>query len=208
MGKQKTLQKAVWMAFILGLALGGNVWGQGGRDKEWNYRGEVFGGIGMSRFYHGDYHLGDGIDWSAGAGVRPFTGSLRGLGFEICANGFNFDRSWGDGYSNQGDALAISGNALYHFGRSSTQFYVLGGLGALHADYQFINPYTRELYGDPDYVERHNATQFAVNLGLGVKARISSNLSIRPELRLVDTTAGSGYNWGDLHLSIGLSYHF
>ncbi len=209
MGQKDTVSIVVVGILILGFAMDGGLRAQPDRkSREWTYKGEVFAGIGVSRFYHGNNHLGNGTDWTAGFGVRPFTGALRGLGFQVSASGFNFNREWSDGYSNQGNVLAVTADALYHFGKSSTQFYLMGGAGTFRADYQSINPYTRELLNNPSYVEKHKATQLAISLGAGVKARITSKLSIRPEIRFLNTAAGSGHNWENLLLSIGVGYHF
>jgi hypothetical protein len=194
--------------FGSGLIVDSNARAQDQAAGDWKYRGEVFGGIGLGNFNHGDNHLGNGLDLSGGLGVRPFAGALKGLGFEVLCNGLRFNKSWGDGYSYDGKMHAITGNALYHFGRSRTQFYVVGGIGSLKADYIGVNPYTRTILNDPNYAEKVNGTKMALNLGVGVKARITSRLSVRPELRMFDTTIGKGYNWTSLRLSLALGYHF
>jgi len=202
------------MLQLLALSLFGFVmvsalsFGQEQTSREWKYRAEVFGSFGSGRFYHGDEHLGNGLDLGAGFGIRPFSGALRGLGFEVMYNGLNFSNDWGNGYQYKGDMRLVSGNALYHFGRSRMQFYVVGGIGALKADYTYRNPYTNSILNDPGYVEAHGDTKMAVNFGAGLKARIISGLAVRPEIRFYDTTIGTGYNWSHLRLSVGLGYHF
>jgi opacity protein-like surface antigen len=178
------------------------------QSKEWKYKGEVSGSLGVGQFYHGDDALGKGPDLAVAFGFRPFSGALRGLGFEVLGNFCAFKNQWGNGYSHDGQMHTISGNALYHFGRSRTQFYVVGGIGMLTADYVSINPYTRELSGDPNQVETAKASKMATNFGAGVKTRITSRLSLRPEVRIFDTTIGKGYNWSHIRISIGLGYHF
>ena len=170
-------------------------------SNEWKYRGEIFGGVGFGRFNHGNSHLGSGMDLGAGFGIRPFTGALSGLGFEILANGLAFRKEWSGGeFYNDGSTFTVSGSALYHFGRSGAQFYLLGGLGALTGDYVFVSPYSG--------TEEHKSTKMAICLGAGVKARITPNLALRPEFRLFDTTIGTGYNWLYLRFSVALAYHF
>ena len=177
-------------------------------QKEWKYKGEVSGSVGVGQFYPGYDALGKGPDLAAGFGFRPFSGALRGLGFEVQGNRCAFRNEWGNGYSHDGQMRTITGNALYHFGRSRTQFYLVGGIGMLTADYASVNPYTRELSGDPNHVETAKATKMTTNLGVGVKTRITSRISLRPEVRIFDTTIGKGPNWSHVRLSIGLSYHF
>ena len=193
------------------LILGGTcLYGQEKDSKEWKYKGEIFGNVGYGRFYHGDDHLGSGIDPGIGFGVRPFSGKLRGLGFEVMVNGLRFRNAWGSEYAYEykGDMRVITGNALYHFGRSRAQFYAVGGIGVLKADYTYRNGYMNMIINDPDYLETHGATKMAVNFGAGIKVRIASGLALRPEIRFYDTTIGTGYNWSHMRLSVGAGWHF
>jgi hypothetical protein len=183
-------------------------------SKIWIYRGEVFGTVGWGQFWHGDDSLGSGIEISGGVGFRPFQGKLRGLGFEVRVNQLQFDIQQSATHSTDGKALTLLGNALYHFSDSKIQPYVMGGIGILKADYT-QQGYSEWYDGGPGgeyheeyWTERVNASKMAINLGVGLKAAIRSNLSIRPELTLIDTTPGSGYNWGSLRLSIGVGYHW
>jgi len=182
--------------------------------KRWIYQGEVFGTVGWGRFWHGDDSLGSGIELGVGAGFRPFQGKLRGLGFEVRVNQLHHDVQTSATHSTDGKALALLGNALYHFGTSKIQPYVMGGIGILKADYTRTG-YSDWYDGGPDgehheeyWTERVNASKMAINLGVGLKAAIRPNLSIRPELTLIDTTPGSGYNWGSLRVSLGVGYHW
>ncbi len=171
--------------------------------KRWIYRGEVFGSIGWGGFWHGDDSLGSGIELGGGVGSRPFQGKLRGLGFEVQVKQLHHDIQHSATHSTNGKALTLIGNVLYHFSDSTVQPYVLGGIGVLKADYvpswEYHEGYWRL---------RVNASKMAINLGVGLKAAIRNNFSIRPELTLIDTTPGSGYNWASLRLSIGVGYHW
>ena len=210
MEKRKRFSQILVKFCLLGSGIFGSSTGlaQDSGSDEWKYKTEVFGGAGHGRFLHGDNNLGSGVDLGGGFALRPFSGALHGLGFEIMFNGLGFNQSWSQGYSYNGKMHAITGNILYHFGRSRTQFYFVGGLGGLQADYAFINPYTRDLVDDPHYTEISKGTKIAINLGAGVKYRIISGLALRPEFRMFDTTMGKGYNWTYLRLSIALGYHF
>jgi len=172
------------------------------------FKGEISGSLGLGRFYHGDDFLGSGLDVAAGFGIRPFEGMLRGLGFELLFTRFSFRNEWGDGYSNIGSVRTVTGNALYHFGRSRHQFYLVGGLGALKADYTSVNGYMKNVLNDPGYSRRIKADKLVRNLGVGAKLRIGSRFALRPEIRLFDTTIGKGYNWAHFRPSMGISYHF
>ncbi len=117
-------------------------------------------------------------------------------------------------HSTDGKALTLIGNALYHFGDSTIQPYVVGGVGVLKADYtrkgvsEWYDGGPGGEYHEEYWTDRVNASKMAINLGVGLKAVIRNNFSIRPELTLIDTTPGSGYNWASLRLSIGVGYHW
>ena len=187
---------------------------QSDEARKWSYRGEVFGTVGYGSFSHGDDPLGRGMELSAGAGFRPFQGKLRGLGFEVRLRRLQHDIQHSATHSTDGKALTFLGNVLYHFGDSRIQPYVMGGIGILKADYT-RHGYSERYDGGPDgeyheeyWTNRVKASKMAINLGVGTKAAITDNLSIRPELNLIDTTPGSGYNWGYLSLSLGVGYHW
>jgi opacity protein-like surface antigen len=179
----------------------------------WVYRGEVFGGVGWGGFWHGDSPLGSGLEVGGGIGLRPFRGNLRGLGFEVQVKQLRHDVQHSSTHSTSGKASTVLGNALYHFGNSRFQPYVVGGIGVLKADYtrrgysEWYNLPEWE-YHEEYWTERVNESKVAINVGVGLKAAISPNLSIRPELSLIDTTPGSGYNWASLRLSLSVGYHW
>jgi hypothetical protein len=187
---------------------------QSADGRKWIYRGEVYGSVGWGAFWHGDDSLGRGIDLGVGVGFRPFQGKLRGLGFEFRVNQLQHDIQYSATHSADGKALTLLGNALYHFGDSKIQPYVMGGIGILKADYTWQG-YSERYDGGPDgeyheeyWTERTNASKMAINFGLGLKAVLTKNLSIRPEFTVTDTTPGSGYNWGVLRVSLGVGYHW
>ncbi len=165
----------------------------------WKYQAEIFGSVGWGSFYHGNHKYGGGFNWSGGLGVRPFSGALRGLGFEGEINGLHFAGRTGTDYESKGDRTVLSANVLYHFGRAGTQFFLLGGIGSLKAHYH---------YQVPGYLYQDEGRKMSLNLGAGVKIRLASHFSIRPEFRLFDTTVGSGYNWSSPQFSCGVSYHW
>ena len=188
------------------------------QNEKWNYQGEVFASIGWGRLWHGDDSLGGGLDLGGGFGLRPFSGRLQGLGFELQFSRLHHEAQHTATHSTSGNALTVTGNILYHFGSSRVQPYVAGGIGALRADH-VREGYSEWYTGDPDdpdswtyHVEywsyRVKGTKMAIKIGGGLKAAITPRMSIRPELCILDTTIGRGYNWSSLKLFVALSYHW
>ncbi len=190
----------IWAAALIAV-----VYGQ--EPNKWNYRGEVLGQVGWGRFYHGDHQIGSGTEWGGGLGVKPFSGKLRRLGFEVQANRLDLAYERGTNV-NDGQATAVVGSVLYHFSDSAIQPYVAGGLGVLKANYTQVIKGGAVLGSTEDYVETVNAEKMLLNIGGGIKARLVRGLAIRPEIRLYDTTIGKGYNWASIRLSVGLGYYW
>ncbi len=190
----------IWAAALVAV-----VYGQ--EPNKWNYRGEVLGSVGWGGFYHGDNRIGSGTEWGGSFGVKPFSGKLRRLGFEVQANrlGLAYERGTN---LNDGQATAVVGNVLYHFSDSPVQPYVAGGLGVLKANYTQVIKGGAVLGETEDYVSTVNADKMLLNIGAGIKARLVRGLAIRPEIRFYDTTAGTGYNWSSIRLSVGLGYYW
>jgi hypothetical protein len=175
--------------------------------------GEIFGCVGWAGFWHGDHSLGSGMELGGGVGIRPFQGKLRGLGFEAQTKQLHHDIQHSTTHSTDGKVMTLIGNTLYHFGDSKLQPYVVGGIGVLKADY------TRRGYSEwydlPEWeyheeywTHRVVSSKMAINLGVGFKAAITPSLSVRPELTLIDTTAGAGHNWASLRMSLAVGYHW
>lgn len=185
--------------------------------QPWRYKAEIFGNIAHGRFYHGDNLWGKGADYGGGVGVRPFSGRLRGFGFELQLAHLNQGVLTSTGSSKQLDSRLLMGNVLYHFRSGArTQPYVFGGVGRVKVDYTHRcvdcvfdeDPITGELVSRGVTDSRAQAGKTGVTLGGGLKIAVQRHLSIRPELLLVDTTGGSGWNWGWVRLQIGLGLHF
>jgi opacity protein-like surface antigen len=200
---------------LLGLSLA-PLW-TGGRlaaqDRTWNYKVELFGDIAHSGFYNGDHKWGSGRDFGGGAGVRPFAGRLRGLGFEVRTGSVAEDDT---ARTTTLDARFVAANALYHFrGRTRVQPYVLGGIGVVRAHrFRFCgncvatkDPVTGALTPLP-YTEDIRATKQGVTAGAGIKVAVHRRVSIRPELFFVDTTPGRGWNWAWVRFQLGVGFHF
>ena len=183
---------------------------------EWPYKVEVFGTIAHGGFYNGRHVWGRGLDYGGGLGFRPFSGKLHRLGFEVQAARLKTSEATTVYPSLTMDSRLFMANAVCHF-RDGTkaQPYVYGGLGRVDVDYYRRcvacvfdrDPVTGELV--PRVTEENvSGSKLGVTLGAGLKIALHNHLSIRPELLFVNTTPGSGWNWGWVRLQIGLGAHF
>jgi hypothetical protein len=84
-------------------------------NGRWIYKGEISGSLGWSALYHGNHREFSGLNAAAAVGVRPFSGTFSGLGFEgrLAPLRSHVETS--------GDVLISPGSALYHFSRSKVQ---------------------------------------------------------------------------------------
>ncbi len=146
-----------------------------------------------------------------------FRGGLRKLGFELQLAHLNQGELKSTGTSQQLDSRLLMGNVLYHFRSGArTQPYVFGGVGHVRVAYSQqcvdcvfdVDPITGELVSRGVSKSRTQAGKTGVTLGAGLKIAVQRHLSVRPELLFVDTTGGSGWNWGWVRLQIGLGLHF
>jgi opacity protein-like surface antigen len=184
--------------------------------SEWDYKLELTGNIGHGWFHHGDSLWGSGLDFGGGIGVRPFRGALRGLGFEVELASLHQDQPLSDVASRSLKSFLLSGNAVYHFnGRGRVQPFVVGGLGMVRAEYRFTcsecvfneDPITGQLIPIP-YLEQIHATKLGITLGTGIKLAVTRHISLRPQILLVNTTPGSGYNWTWTRFQFGTGFHW
>ena len=171
-------------------------------DGRWTYKGEITGSFGWAALYHGNRRQFSGLNASAGFGLRPFSGTFSGLGFEARFGYLNSN------VDTSSDVVILSGSAVYHFSSSKVQPYVLGGLGVLRGQRTVV-----VLIGSgPDFFEeeryQENWNKVGIEFGGGIKVALTPNLSLRPEFRLLDTTAGEGPNLGVPQLILGVSYHW
>ena len=185
--------------------------------QPWRYRVEFSGNIAQGRFYNGDHLWSKGLDYGGGVGVRPFSGRLRGLGLELELAHLSQGELKSAGTSQKLDSRLLMGNVLYHFRSGArTQPYVFGGAGHVRVDYSHRcvdcvfdeDPITGKLVSRGVSDWRTQAGKTGVTLGAGLKIAVQRHLSVQPELLFVDTTGGSGWNWGWVRLQIGLGLHF
>jgi opacity protein-like surface antigen len=184
--------------------------------QAWQYRVEIMGTIAAASFYNGDSRWGTGLDYGGGFGIRPFSGWLRRLGFEFQMSRLHTTGEVPWSVSKDLDSRLLMGNVLFHF-RSGTrvQPYALAGIGHVEVDYKTqcvnciynVDPVTGQLVPVP-YGWKVRDSKTGISLGGGLKIDINRHLSIRPELLVVDTTAGTGWNWLWLKSQIGFGVHF
>ncbi len=108
------------------------------------------------------------------------------LGFE---GEFSFGRQGNQGLLNvSSNTETFSGNVLYHIPYRGWLPYGTFGLGAVHGGAAVT------LNGQPGELSQSN-TDFAWNIGAGVKKRLSENLRFRGDLRFFDTGANLPNFW-------------
>ena len=183
---------------------------------EWKYTVEAFGNIAHGRFYYGSHVWGSGLDYGGGFGVRPFPGKLHRLGFEVQMARLKTSKATSAYPFVNLESRLVMANILYHFRNGAkTQPYVFGGLGYVKADYHRrctacvfdVDPVTGELV--PRITDDiASGSKVGITFGAGLKVAVFRHMSIRPELLIVDTTPGSGWNWGWVRLQIGVGAHF
>jgi opacity protein-like surface antigen len=184
---------------------------------ESNWRMEAFGNVGYGRLMSGDSVWGEGIEFGGGIGFRPFVGALSGLGFEarftFLAPGSTVNASG----SSELDTRSFIGTATYQFRRrhAGVAPFVAGGLARLRVNYQRrcdgcvfdVDPITGGLV--PRTLEEGvDASKTGVAFGGGVTIALPGRVFVKPEILVVDTTAGSGWNWGALTLQTGVGLRF
>jgi hypothetical protein len=178
----------------------------------WKYKVEVSGNIAHGSVYNGDHLLGKGLDCGGGLAVRPFSGFLRRLSFDVQMARLHGDRPPQETLSSR--LTAVTGS--WHFRPDSrVQPYAFGGLGRMHSRYTRScdtcvyerAPGTGPLIPVPYYWEMKGAKNGLV-LGGGIRIGLRHHLSFRPEFTFMDTTPGSGPNWSWLRFAAVLGFNF
>jgi hypothetical protein len=179
--------KPLWLALLLA----GPVFAQDYPKRE------VFGTIGIGKTYDDEGSLGSGLNGSGGFGYRL----TRRLGVEAEVNAFRTTREFGSQFPPfRASGLHVMGNGVLYLNRGKAQAYLLFGAGLAHARVQsnFAGFHTPAGNG------------LAVNLGFGVKAFVTQNISLRPEIRLYGADTGNVIEapFVDLRISMGVGYHW
>jgi opacity protein-like surface antigen len=183
----------------------------------WQYKVEAFGNIAHGRFYNGSHIWGKGLDYGGGVGIRPFSGWLHRFGFEFQLARLKKADPISARSSQDLSSRLVMGNVVFHFRNGEKmQPFVFGGLGHVSVDYTSrctdcvfdVDPVTGKLVSRGVTVSRTQEGKTGLTFGAGLKIAPFKHLSIRPELLFVDTTPGSGANWGWVRIQIGLGVHF
>lgn len=178
---------------------------------------EVVGNVANGRLHLGDSLWGSGGDWGVGAELRPLSGWLDRLGFEIQVVRLHDTESPSSQVSQRLNATLVVADARYHFrGHARIQPYLFAGLGHVSADYTYSctdcvfdrDPVTNVLTSRGVQESRDKGSKNGFAFGTGLELAVRRHVSIRPELLLADTTPGSGYNWSWVQVQIGLGVRF
>jgi hypothetical protein len=176
--------------------------------EPWVYKAEVFGSVGLGRFYPANRIWRNGTELGGGFGFRPYAGTRRKLEFETRVEHIGFTGSQGQegiwSETVEGTALFFSEAFLWHFTESNVQPYVLGEAGAIRTD--FTKTYVCPVCGGTPSITAQTPIQLLFGVGGGVKIRLSKHLSVRPEVRIHQTMLGE--NLGSARFSIGLGGHW
>ena len=160
-------------------------------------RREVFGAVGVGKTYDDEGSLGSGLNVAGGFGYRV----SRRIGVEAEVNAFRTRREFSAPFEPfRANGVHAMGSGLLYLNRGRSQAYLLLGGGLLHS----------HLGGGFAGVSNRAANGFAVNLGGGIKIRVSSHFSLRPELRIYAGDSGGVAEapLGDIRFSMGLGYHW
>ncbi len=173
MNEQKIIFTALLLCIINILCANGAV-AQGSE-----YRGEIFGNIGVVKIFDDETNLGNGVGYGGGIGYR-FT---RRLGVDFEVNSLNHRRDAGvwviDGY-----ALTAGGGLQVHFLPESTaQPFVRAAIvWARYHGTSRSNPTFEP--GLPPQSITSNQTFYGPEIGGGIRFFAGKRWSIRPEFRM------------------------
>ncbi len=185
------------------------------QDNRWLYRAEVFGDVAFGELRNGSASWGRGADFGGGVAVRPFSGWFRRVAFDVRAASLSDSTARGIS-SRRLDARLAATDLVFHFAsQSRVQPYALIGVGLVNVDYVVdcsacvytLDPATGATSPIPYHWEAKD-TKMGITYGFGLKVAVHRRFSVRSELFYVDTTAGSGWNWGWLRFQIGAGVHF
>ena len=158
----------------------------------------------------GDQTFGDTPNLGLTLGARHETG----LGFEVEVNKtFGLTPEpvpcsgvapcVGEAVSGVRTTLITSGNVLYHFGGHRVRPYVIGGIGVMWTEWAQSITFAR---GNVDEILQRDErdTGMVISFGGGLRIQLTEHLSVRPELRVYDSTALSRSNLNLIRASVGI----
>ena len=178
-------------------------------------RGELFANLASAHIFRAeDRSFGNPV--AIGGGVRlPIA---RRLGIEVEVN-----RALGlqaaparcgilggcEGTAREGvlDATLASANVYVRFPHGRVEPFLIGGVGGLWTT--SVNSVTRmrDGVGVMSELEQRDAG-LAIGFGGGVDVRLTPRLSVRPEIRIYDSTAMSRTNLAIIRTAVGMGYRW
>ena len=200
------------IVLALTLAFAGAAWAQPSGDRG---SGEVFASLASAHIFRAeDRSFGNPID--IGGGVRlPIA---RRIGIEVEVN-----RALGlqaaparcgilggcEGTAREGvlDATLATANVYVRFPHGRVEPFLIGGVGGLWTT--SVNSLTRmrDGVGVMSEMEQRDAG-LAIAFGGGADVRLTRRLSVRPEVRVYDSTAMSRTNLAVIRTAVGVGYRW
>jgi len=179
---------------------------------------EVFIGVGVAHpFRVEDRGFGSHLNIGGGAGLRwrrlgiEFEANRTlGLSPEVVSCGVVNPPCAGTARSGVLSANLASANVLYFFpsgSRPSAEFYLTGGVGALWSQEVTTMTVTGPAQATVSELV-YNETGLAINVGAGVRMRVTESISIRPEFRFYNSVALSMANLSLTRFSIAAGYRW
>jgi opacity protein-like surface antigen len=162
----------------------------------------------------GDQTFGDTPNLGLTLGARHETG----LGFEVEVNktfGLTPDPvacsgvvpCIGEAFSGVRTTFITSGNVLYHFSGNRIRPYVIGGIGVMWTDWASSITWARG--NVHEIMQRDDRdTGMVISFGGGLRIHVAEHLSVRPELRVYDSSALSRSNLTLVRASVGIGVNW
>ena len=178
-------------------------------------RGEVFASLASAHIFRAD-DRSFGSPPNIGSGVRVPVG--RRIGVEVEVNralGLHADTArcgilgGCEGSAREGllDATLATANLYVRFPRGRVEPFLVGGVGGLWTT--SVNSLTmmRGGVGVMSEVKESDAG-LAIGFGGGADVRLTDRLSVRPEVRIYDSTAMSRTNLAVIRTAVGIGYRW
>ena len=200
----------ILFVLALSLAFAGPAWAQPSAD-----RGQLFASVASAHISRAeDRSFGNPVD--IGGGVRVPIG--RRIGVEVEVN-----RALGleagparcgilggcEGTAREGvlDATLATANVYVRFPHGRVEPFLIGGVGGLWTTSVSSVTRMRDGVGVMSEMEQRDAG-LAIAFGGGADVRLTRRLSVRPEVRVYDSTAMSRTNLAIIRTAVGIGYRW
>ncbi len=168
---------SILMLFIIYLATSSSVSAQ-----EYQYKGEVYGNVGISGMTDDETILGKGLAVGGGIGYRFHR--RWGVTFDVSRNGHQRDT---ESFKFEGNAVVVGGSTQFFF-RPETKVQPYLRFGVNYARYS--GTFTRKPFNPPSGFppvpgssESGSQNFIGPDVGFGVRIFATKKISIRPEAR-------------------------